>query len=170
MVLQGDYDSSYQPDIDKLLEIKISKKHHTISEVNVVYHVIRRMANSDGWMVTVSNYVKTARDAIEIFRGKHLIEKAFRRILNSIDLAGHMFNFAIDGQNMLFVSFISFILVSRINKVMSSHDVFNGMSIEEVLSTLGTHRVHYIKGLRLVYPAMPRLKSIYSAFGLEVPK
>jgi hypothetical protein len=52
---------------------------------------------------------------------------------------------------------------------MIDKDLYDMMTMKQLLRNLSKHRVHLIDGKRVIYPVTKTQKNIYDAFGVSVP-
>jgi hypothetical protein len=155
-------------DIKKYLCVRKSQAGNGGFTVSVRHDAVERKLSSAGWMVAVSNFVEDPREAIEIYRGKDVVEKAFCKLKNCLDMARLRVHSDNSMQNKLFVGFIALIVMSHLHNVMKRHGLYKSMTMKKMLKSLETLRVHYIKGIRIVYPMTALHKSIFKAFDLDL--
>jgi transposase len=119
----------------------------------------------------LSNDEVRAKEALRIYRAKDVVEKGFLRLKVDLDLdLGRLRVHCQERmQNKVFIGFISLILLSSIHSVMMDKDLYDMMTMKQLLRNLSKHRVHLIDGKRVIYPATKTQKDIYDAFGVSVP-
>lgn len=89
-----------------------------------------------GYFALVSNGVKDPVEALEIYRTKDLIEKAFGNIKERLNLRRTSVSSEENLDGKLFVQFVALIFLSYIQKAMSEHDLFKRYTLQELLDEL----------------------------------
>lgn len=101
--------------------------------------VIPRQAEMDeaksrfGFFVLLSNEVKTSRLALEIYRNKDVVEKAFGNIKDRLNGKRMLVSSDASLEGKLFVEFIALIYISYINKKMSEKNLFKQICLQGLL-------------------------------------
>jgi len=123
-----------------------------------------------GYFALLSNEVKESIAALEIYRNKDVVEKAFG------DLKGRL-NFrrttvsseqSLDGK--LFVEFVALIYLSFIKKRMQDKNLFKNYTLQEVLDTLDIIECFEQKGLQLRASEITKKQAdLFEAFGVATP-
>jgi transposase len=156
-------------EFEKYLIIRKSMTDTKKVTVTVREAAIEHELSHTGWMIAVSNYEHSAKEALSIYREKDVVEKGFQRLKNCIDLARLRVRSDTAMQNKIFIGFISLILTAHIHKTMSDRDLYKNLTMKKMLKSLETLRVQYIKGQRILYPPTKQHKAIFEAFGLPLP-
>ena len=127
--------------------------------------VDEELANK-GWLVTISNNIKDAAEAIRIYRAKDVVEKGFYRLKNSLELGRLRVHSDEAMQNKIFVGFIALILMSHIHSVMLDQDLYLKMTMKKLILIMEKIRVVYIKDDRILMPVTKEQSDILRAFKL----
>jgi len=143
---------------------KNGKSGHTVS---IRYDVLDSELKTSGWLVCVSNCVKTAKEAIELYRAKDVVEKGFLRLKNCLDLARLRVHSDNAMQNKIFIGFIALILTAHIHKVMTDKNLYRALTMKKLFKSLESLKVQYIKGNCIMFPVSKMQKTIFDAFGLK---
>jgi transposase len=103
--------------------INVSAKDEVLAEAKKNY----------GYFVLLSNEIKDPIEALEIYRNKDLVEKAFGNLKErlSFDRLGVSSDLSLDGK--LFVEFVALIYLSYIKKQMQDKNMFKQHTMQEVL-------------------------------------
>jgi transposase len=134
--------------------------------VKIRYNVLENELKTAGWLICVSNHVETAKEAIQIYRAKDVVEKGFLRLKNCLDLARLRVRSDNAMQNKVFIGFIALIFTAHIHKVMLEHNLYRTMTMKKLIKALESLRVQYIKGNRILFPITKTQKTIFDAFGI----
>jgi transposase len=153
-------------EFDRYLEIKKGKAGY---DIKIKDDVVRKELESAGWLVLISNHITKAKTALELYRAKDVVEKGFYRLKNSIDLGRLRVHSQESMQNKVFVGFISLILLSHINKVMVEKNMYQDMTLKEMLLILKKLRVQTIAGKQILFPLTAQQRAIFGAFSLKEP-
>jgi len=86
-----------------------------------------------GFFVLLSNEVKTSRMALEIYRNKDVVEKAFGNIKERLNGKRMLVSSDASLEGKLFVEFLALIYLSYIKKQMSEKNLFNQFTIQGLL-------------------------------------
>ena len=159
----------YTSDFKKYLNIRKSRKRDSGFSISVKDDVVESKLATSGWLVLVSNYISDSREGIAIYRMKDVVEKAFMRMKNCLDLGRLRVQHNDSMQNKVFVGFIALIIMAYIHKVMLSEDLYKSMTMKKMIKTLEKLRVQTSNGTRIIYPLTKEQKVIFKAFGLAGP-
>ena len=112
---------------------EITKKSIVVTVNN---DVISKEELNFGYFTLISNDVKDATTALEIYRNKDIVEKAFNDLKGRLDFRkpGVSSDLSLDGK--LFVEFIALIFLSYIKKQMQEKEMFSNYTMQEVLDEL----------------------------------
>ncbi|GHU52060.1 IS4 family transposase [Spirochaetia bacterium] len=154
----------YSGEFDKYLCIEKSEMGNKIS---IKQETIEKQLEHSGWLVIVSNYELSAKQAINLYRSKDVVEKGFYKLKNCLDLERLRVHSDNSMQNKVFIGFIALILTAYIHKVMDEFDLYRSMTMKSMLKILEKLRVQYINGKRILYPLTLEQKTIFLAFGIE---
>lgn len=140
--------------------VKIKAKQEAINEAKKNY----------GFFALISNEIKDAGKALDIYRNKDLIEKAFGNLkerLNCRRLAVSSEQ-SLDGK--LFVEFVALIYLSYIKKVMQDKDLFSNFTMQELLDQLDVIECFERPECELRIGEMTeKQKQLYQDFGFSPP-
>ena len=135
-------------------------KQETIAEVEKNY----------GYFDLISNGVKDPLDALEIYRSKDLIEKAFGNLKERLNMRRTSVSSEENLEGKLFVQFIALIYLSYIKKSMSDNDLFRNYTMQELLDQLDLIERFEQPGRKARIGEMTkRQQSLYGYFGVEPP-
>ena len=156
-------------DFKKHLVIRKNKRHASGYTVNCRCDAIDSKLQYTGWMVLISNHIGDAGQALELYRSKDVVEKAFMKMKNCLDLGRLRVHSDHRMQGKLFVGFVALIVMAHIHKVMSKNNLYECMSMKKMLKSLERLRVQYVNGHKILYPLSSELKAIFKAFKLSLP-
>jgi hypothetical protein len=153
----------------RYLNIRKSENTDTGYTVSIRQEAVDAALGTQGWLVIVSNDVPDAKRALRIYRAKDVVEKGFERLKCDLDIGRLRVHSQDRMQNKVFIGFVALIMLSHIHAVMLDNNIYDKMTMKELLRTLSKHRVQNIGGERIVFPATKTQKEIYNAFGVKVP-
>lgn len=119
-----------------------------------------------GWLVIISSKIKSAPEALRIYRAKDVVEKGFLRLKNSLDLGRLRVHSDAAMQSKIFIGFVALVLMMQIHNTMLDKNLYRSMTMKELLRTLSKLRVLIINGERIEMPKTKALREIYEAFGI----
>ena len=169
-------DARINPDNGKLkkefahyLTIRKSAKHKSGYTINIRKDVIAQELTNVGWLVTVSNYIEDASEAIRVYRDKDVVEKGFLRLKHNLGLGRLRVHSQQAMESKVFVGFIALILSSHIHRIMIEKDLYRTMTMKDLIKTMEKLRTQVIDGRRILFPLTKRQKEIYKAFDVKTP-
>ena len=140
--------------------VKVTAKEEAMAEAKRNY----------GYFALVSNEIKDAIEALEIYRNKDLVEKAFGNLkerLNQRRVAVSSEK-SLDGK--IFVQFIALIFLSYITRQMQENNLFKAYTMQEVLDELDVIECFEVPGRQLqVGETTKRQRELYSQLGVTPP-
>ena len=115
--------------------------------------------NTTGWFVMITNDVKEPAKALEIYRMKDSIEKAFDDLKNDLDCKRLRIHSTAVMEGRLFVQFVALILAAKIKITMNAAGWFKNFDMQQVIDGM--------KSLREVKTASSRKKVITTPTALQ---
>ncbi len=162
MAESGKKTSAFQREIEKYLSVRKGKALC----VQIREDVIEQELEMSGWLVILGNGKLTAQKAHDIYRKKDVVEKAFMKYKNLLDLRRLRIH---SDENKLFAAFLALTLVSYIHKVMKEKDLYRKMTMEKMFITLSKLRKVTINGYDILRPTTKEQRDIFSAFSIPRP-
>lgn len=156
-------------EFDHYLIIRKSEKHERGYTINIREDVIAQELANAGWLVTVSNHIQDAGEAIRIYRDKDVVEKGFLRMKHSLGLGRLRVHSQQAMESKVFVGFIALILSSHIHRTMLDKDLYKTMTMKDLIKTMEKLRTQVIDDRRILFPLTKRQKEIYKAFAVTPP-
>ena len=123
-----------------------------------------------GYFALLSNGIKDPLEALEIYRSKDLVEKAFGNLKERLNMRRTSVSSdeSLDGK--LFVQFVALIYLSYIKKVMSEQNLFKNYTLQELLDEFDVierfeqpGREHHIGEMT------KKQMELYGCLGVSVP-
>ena len=123
-----------------------------------------------GYFALLSNEVKEPIKALEIYRNKDLVEKAFENLKERLNMR----RFAVSSEQSLdgklFVQFIGLIFLSHITKKMQESNLFKNYTMQEVLDEFDIIECFEVPGQQLqIGEITKRQMGLYSKLGVTPP-
>jgi transposase len=145
-------------------------KDNDSKEYNITLKLenVLNLYKNEGWFFIISNDVNDYRSAIDIYRHKDMVEKAFYRLKNNLDLKRLRTHTDITTENKLFISFISLILFSVIHKCMDKADLYKLYTVQGLIEKLDNLRFIYADPNILVKPLTKSENDIFKAFNINI--
>jgi transposase len=123
-----------------------------------------------GYFVLLSNEVKDAVKAIEIYRNKDLVEKAFHNLKERLNFRRTAVSSEQSLDGKLFVQFIALIFLSYIKKKMQDKSLFKKYTMQEILDEFDVIESFEVPGHQLqVGETTKRQRDLYTILGITPP-
>jgi transposase len=169
---------------DELLSDKRVKEHETqyakyfmIKEtpkrgiqVQVKEEAIAEAKRHYGFFALVTNETMDAKRALELYRNKDVVEKAFGGLKERLNMRRLLVSSEQSLEGKLFVQFVALIYLSYIKKQMQTHQLFKKYTLQTLLDRLDVIECFERPKRRLrVGEVLQKQKEIYQALGVEPP-
>ncbi len=164
----GKLNPDHEKQYDKYFDIKNTPVRGT--KVSAKQDVIDEAKKNYGFFVLLSNEVKDPIEALEIYRNKDLVEKAFGNLKDRLNFnrPGVSSDRNLDGK--LFVEFLALIYLSYIKKQMQDKDLFKKYTMQQLLDELDVIECFEQKNRRLRVGEMTKKQvEIYQALDIDPP-
>jgi hypothetical protein len=123
-----------------------------------------------GYFVLVSNSIKSASDALTVYRRKDIVEKAFDNCKDRLELRRTKVHGDAALHGTLFIQFIALIIMSCVHRLMKENGLFKNYTMQSLFDcldvierfTLDGHRPHYGE-------ITEKQRQLYISFGVTVP-
>lgn len=123
-----------------------------------------------GYFALLSNDVKDATTALEIYRNKDLVEKAFNNLKERLNLRRVTVSSEKSLEGKLFVQFIALIFLSYITRKMQEHNLFKRYTLHEVLDELDVIECFEVPGRHhQIGEITKRQMELYHQLGVTPP-
>jgi len=123
-----------------------------------------------GYFALLSNEIKDASEALEIYRNKDLVEKAFENLKERLNLRRVAVSSEQSLDGKLFVQFIALIFLSHITKKMQENKLFKDYTLQEILDELDVIECFEAPGQkRQLGEITKRQLDLYSKLGVTPP-
>ncbi len=122
---------------------KLYQKYFTVNETPVrgvrltpKEEVIKAKEERFGYFSLISNSIKSATEAIDIYRSKDLIEKAYDDLKNRLSMRRTAVSSEESLDGKLFVQFIALVYLSYIKQQMDTQGLFRSYTLQGILDEL----------------------------------
>lgn len=123
-----------------------------------------------GYFALLSNEIKQAVEALDIYRNKDLVEKAFDNLKERLNLRRLAVSSEQSLDGKLFVQFVALIFLSYITRKMQENKLFNNHTLHEILDEFDIIECFEVPGQRLqVGETTKRQMDLYTSFGVMPP-
>jgi transposase len=123
-----------------------------------------------GYFTLISNGVKDPLDALEIYRSKDMIEKAFGNLKERLNMRRTSVSSEENLEGKLFVQFVALIYLSYIKKEMSEKDLFKNYTMQELLDELDIIECFEQPGRKRRLGEMTKKQmNLYTCLGVDIP-
>jgi len=123
-----------------------------------------------GYFALISNGVKDPLVALDIYRSKDMIEKAFGNLKERLNMRRTSVSSEENLEGKLFVQFIALMYLSYINKAMSDNQLFKNYTMQELLDELDVIERFEQPGRRHRIGEMTKKQvNLYECLGVDVP-
>jgi hypothetical protein len=140
--------------------IKVTAKEEALAEAKRYY----------GYFALLSNDIKEAVPALEIYRNKDLVEKAFENLKERLNLRRLAVSSEQSLDGKLFVQFVALIYLSYLTKKMQEKNLFKNYTLQEILDKLDVIECFEVPGKRLqVGETTMRQMDLYDKLGIKPP-
>jgi hypothetical protein len=123
-----------------------------------------------GYFTLLSNEIKDAVEALEIYRNKDQVEKAFDNLKERLNLRRVAVSSEQSLDGKLFVQFIALIFLSYITKKMQENKLFKDHTMQQVLDDFDIIECFEVPGQRLMIgETTKRQMDLYTKLGVTPP-
>jgi transposase len=157
---------SYQ----KYFTIKNNSDNNTV-DVTINDDIVSKTKQNYGYFALVTNKQMNSNTALEIYRNKDVVEKAFGNLKERLNMRRTLVSSEQSLDGKLFVEFIALIYLSYIKKQMQDNNMFKDYTIQTLLDKLDVIECYkYQNNTKLqVGEILQKQKDIYIKMGVEIP-
>ena len=131
---------------------------------------INAVEKNYGYFALLSNGVKDPLDALEIYRSKDMIEKAFGNLKERLNMRRTSVSSEENLEGKLFVQFVALIYLSYIKKAMCDNDLFKNYTMQELLDELDVIERFEQPGRRYrIGEITKKQMNLFRCLGVEIP-
>lgn len=124
-----------------------------------------------GFFCILSNKIKTAKEALNIYRTKDVVENSFDDLKNYLDMKRLRVHTAKAMDTRLFLQFLALIYISSIRSTIKTNKKLKHLTVREVLEEMETlTRIKYSNRYGQIFTeTTPLQKYIMQEFGIKLP-
>ena len=123
-----------------------------------------------GYFALLTNGINDPLYALEVYRSKDLIEKAFGNLKERLNMRRNYVSSEESLEGKVFVQFIALIYLSYIQKAMRDHNLFKKFTIQSLLDELDVIEKYDVPGHRgRISELTGKQKELYQCLGVEFP-
>lgn len=138
--------------------------------VKVKENAVRKAKARNGFFALVSNEVKNPVEALSIYRGKDVVEKAFGNLKERLNCRRVLSSSEASLNGKLFVEFVALIYLSYIHTEMQKKNLYKNYTLEQLLLELESIESYCEPGRRpIVGEVLEKQKGIYEAMEVMPP-
>ena len=160
--------AEHEPMYAKYFEVKTTPKRGTQAVVKEA--AVQRAKKYCGFFCLLTNETLEAIPALETYRNKDLVEKAFGDLKERLNLRRTLVSSEQSLDGKLFVAFVSLIFLSTIKKRMQDTGLFKKYTLQELLDKLDVIECFETPGQRMrVGEILEKQKDIYRCLNVDPP-
>ena len=122
-----------------------------------------------GWMLLISNIISDARQALNIYRTKDIVEKCFNKLKNSLDFKRLRVHNDERMENKIFIGFICVIIISVLHQKMSSANLYKTYTMKELILELKKLKITTVSGEEILQPVSKTQRDIFNSLSIPLP-
>ena len=131
---------------------------------------IRKHLDNIGYFVLMSNEIKDSKEAIEIYRKKDMVEKAFDNLKDRLEMKRTQVHSDETLTGRFFLQFLALIFVSQIHKCMMAHDLYKNYTMQSLFDALDVIERYEFGGQRAHYSEITeKQQKLFQCFNIEAP-
>jgi hypothetical protein len=123
-----------------------------------------------GYFVLMSNEIKEPEDALEVYRRKDMVEKAFDNLKERLEMRRTQTHSDEILAGRFFLQFLALMFVSYVHKHMSEKDLYKNYTMQSLFDSLDVIERYEFEGQRYHYSEITdKQRELYRCFGVELP-
>lgn len=137
--------------------------HIEYNEEAILKHV-----DDIGYFVLMSNEIKEPEDALEVYRRKDMVEKAFDNLKERLEMKRTQVHSDETLSGRFFLQFLALMFVSYVRKRMLENDLYKNYTMQSLFDSLDVIERYEFKGQIYHYSEITdKQRAIYRCFGLK---
>ena len=160
---------NFEKEFEKYLIIEKPSKENPNYTVSVRQDYLDEKLKSCGWMLLISNTVSDARQALNIYRTKDIVEKCFNKLKNSLDFKRLRVHNDERMENKIFIGFICVIIISVLHQKMSSANLYKTYTMKELILELKKLKITTVSGEEILQPVSKTQRDIFNSLSIPLP-
>jgi transposase len=164
----GKHDPEHEKLYQKYFTIKTTSKRGT--QVTVKEENVRNAKRYYGFFALISNETMDAVTALELYRNKDVVEKAFGNLKERLNMRRALVSSEQSLEGKLFVQFVALIYLSYIKKQMQMNSLLKDYTLASLLDKLDVIECFEQPGKSLrVGEMLEKQKQLYHDLGVNPP-
>jgi transposase len=132
--------------------------------------LIQKHIGNFGYFILLSNEIKDPIEALDKYRNKDMIEKAFGNLKNRLDMRRTNVGSDENLEGLFFIQFVGLIYISYVHKFMKKHQLYRNYTMQSVFDELDVIERFDYDGQRHHYSEITKKQeSLYECFGVTPP-
>ena len=165
-LLSGKRDPEHEKQYDKYYLVKETPARGISIEPK--QDAIDKAEQNYGYFALISNGIKDPLEALELYRAKDLIEKAFGSLKERLNMRRQFVSSEDSLDGKLFVQFLALIYLSKIQKTMLDQDLYKTYTLRGLLDELDVIQRFDYPGKAPIYSEVTvKQAALFSAFGVK---
>lgn len=158
----------HEPWYNRYFEISATPRGGT--KVGIKEDAVAKKKGLFGFFALLTNEAMDSSAALELYRGKDLVEKAFGNLKERLNMRRALVSSEQSLDGKLFVEFIALIYLSYVKKRMQEADLFRDYTLQGLLDKLDVIECFERPGQRpLVGEVLEKQREIYEHMGVQPP-
>lgn len=160
------------PDHEKYYAKYFEVKSTPVREIKIIAKedALAAAKRNYGYFALLSNEIKDSVEALEVYRNKDLVEKAFDNLKERLNLRRVAVSSEQSLDGKLFVQFIALIFLAHITKKMQENNLFKDHTLQEVIDELDVIECFEVPGQRLQAGEITKRQiDLYTRLGINPP-
>jgi transposase len=123
-----------------------------------------------GYFTLISNTITDPIEALEIYRNKDVVEKAFGNLKDRLNMRRTLVSSESSLEGKLFVQFVALIFLSYIKKQMQEHDLYRSYTLQSLLDELDViESFEFPNHVRRLGEITKKQESLFNTLGVPPP-
>ncbi|MBO4296358.1 MAG: IS1634 family transposase [Desulfovibrio sp.] len=160
---------NFEKEFEKYLIIEKPSEENPNYTVSVRQDYLDEKLKNCGWMLLISNTISDARQALNIYRTKDIVEKCFNKLKNSLDFKRLRVHNDERMENKIFIGFICVIIISVLHQKMSSANLYKTYTMKELILELKKLKITTVSGEEILQPVSKTQRDIFNSLSIPLP-
>jgi transposase len=158
------------PDYNRVLNFQKSQTSKTGYSVTKNNDAYTDLLTQYGWDILLTNCDISSLQALEIYKYRELVERSFEILKVYYEKNDPTFDKYDIFHGLFSVSFLSLILIARINKVMKDNKLYRDVTMEEMLDHLSALKAIIINDKYIVDNLTDTQETFFKKFSCPLPQ
>jgi transposase len=151
---KGIVKGKFEKESHKQLVKKYLKVSHDLDDnIKIGYNTaaIQKQTDNFGYFILLSNYIANSEEALEIYRKRDTVEKAFLNLKNRLEMEGSMVHSETSLEGKSFIHFLSLIFISYVHNHMASNHMYKNDTMQSLFDKLDCIEIFDYAGQPIQY-------------------